>query len=115
MNLGGDAEIGLGQGWRDERLGKQIAQLSEQLGAAKEHRSGLISRQNLLKDLEAKREGVSEGVKSVLRERETRFPFVRGLVADEQLEVMLSLWTQDRPTYEGRFYAFPPIDVTPAP
>lgn len=65
-----------------QNLGKQIAQLSEYLGAAKEHRSGLISRQNLLKDLEAKREGVSEGVKSVLRERDTKFPFVRGLVAD---------------------------------
>ncbi len=63
-------------------LGKQIAQIGEQLGAAKEHRSGLISRQKLLKDLEAKREGVSEGVKSVLRQRETKFPFIRGLVAD---------------------------------
>ena len=56
--------------------------MSEQLGAAKEHRSGLMSRQNLLKDLEAKREGVSEGVKSVLRQREQKFPFIRGLVAD---------------------------------
>jgi len=63
-------------------LGKQISQMGERLGAAKEHRSGLISRQKLLEDLEAKREGVSEGVKSVLRQRETKFPFVRGLVAD---------------------------------
>jgi chromosome segregation protein len=63
-------------------LGQQIGQISEQLGAAKEHRSGLVSRQRLLSDLEAKREGVSEGVKSVLRQREQKFPFVRGLVAD---------------------------------
>ena len=63
-------------------LGKQIAQLGEQLGAAKEHRSGLLSRQKLLKDLEARREGVSEGVKSVLKQREAKFPFIRGLVAD---------------------------------
>jgi chromosome segregation protein len=63
-------------------LGKQITQTGERLGAAKEHRSGLISRQKLLEDLEAKREGVSEGVKSVLRQRETKFPFIRGLVAD---------------------------------
>jgi chromosome segregation protein len=62
--------------------GKQIATIGEQLGAAKEHRSGLLSRQKLLKDLEAKREGVSEGVKSVLRQREAKFPFIRGLVAD---------------------------------
>jgi chromosome segregation protein len=63
-------------------LGKQISQISEQLGSAKEHRSGLLSRQKLLKDLESRREGVSEGVKSVLRQRDTRFPFIRGLVAD---------------------------------
>jgi len=63
-------------------LGKQIARIGEQLGSAREHRSGLLSRQKLLKDLEAKREGVSEGVKSVLRQREQKFPFVRGLVAD---------------------------------
>jgi chromosome segregation protein len=63
-------------------LGKQISQISEQLGAAKEHRSGLLSRQKLLKDLESRREGVSEGVKSVLRQREAKFPFIRGLVAD---------------------------------
>ncbi len=63
-------------------LGKQIAQVTEQMGAAREHRSGLISRQKLLSDLESKREGVSEGVKSVLRQREKSFPFIKGLVAD---------------------------------
>jgi chromosome segregation protein len=63
-------------------LGQQIAVVSEQLGAAKEHRSGLVSRQKLLKDLESRREGVSEGVKSVLRQKSDRFPFVRGIVAD---------------------------------
>jgi len=63
-------------------LGRQIAEVSEQLGEAKQHRSGLLSRQKLLQDLEAKQQGVSEGVKSVLRQRGERFPFVRGLVAD---------------------------------
>jgi chromosome segregation protein len=63
-------------------LGRQISAVAEQLGAAREHRSGLLSRQKLLADLEAKREGVSEGVKSVLRQREQKFPFIRGLVAD---------------------------------
>ncbi|HTL29770.1 MAG TPA: AAA family ATPase [Tepidisphaeraceae bacterium] len=63
-------------------LGKQIASIGEQLGAAKEHRSGLISRQKLLQDLESRREGVSEGVKSVLRQRDQNFSFIVGLVAD---------------------------------
>ena len=64
------------------RWGNRSSRLASGLGAAKEHRSGLISRQKLLADMEAKREGVSEGVKSVLRRRETDFPFIRGLVAD---------------------------------
>ena len=63
-------------------LGKRLAGVSQQLGTAREGRSGLLSRQKVLKDLEARREGVSEGVKSVLRQRDQRFPFVRGLVAD---------------------------------
>ena len=63
-------------------LGRQIAQISEQLGAAREHRSGLLSRQKLLSDLEAKREGFTEGVKSILRQRNEKFPFIRGVVAD---------------------------------
>jgi chromosome segregation protein len=63
-------------------LGKRLAGVSQQLGTAREARSGLLSRQKVLKDLEARREGVSEGVKSVLRQREQKFPFVRGLVAD---------------------------------
>ncbi|MGA2498162.1 MAG: AAA family ATPase [Tepidisphaeraceae bacterium] len=63
-------------------LGKQIEERSAQLGAAREHRSGLLSRQRLLEDLEAKREGFTEGVKSILRQRAEKFPFVRGVVAD---------------------------------
>lgn len=63
-------------------LDQQIEHLSQQLGATKEHRSGLLSRQNLLQDLESRREGVSEGVKSVLRDRQEKYSFVRGIVAD---------------------------------
>ncbi len=64
------------------QLSSQLRQTTEQLGAAREHRSGLLSRQKLLKDLEAKREGVSEGVKAVLKNRDQKYPFIRGLVAD---------------------------------
>ncbi len=63
-------------------LGKEIAALNQRLGTAREHRSALQSRRKVLEDLEARREGVSEGVKSVLKNRETTFPFIRGLVAD---------------------------------
>ncbi len=63
-------------------LGQQIKQITESLGSAKEHRSGLLSRQRVLQDLEARREGVSEAVKKILKEREQKFPFVQGIVAD---------------------------------
>jgi chromosome segregation protein len=67
-----------------KQLGRQIATLTDNLGAAREHRSGLLSRQKLLADMEAKREGVSEGVKSLLKQRGPGqpFEFIRGLVAD---------------------------------
>ena len=67
---------------KSKELSQRISAIGEQLGSAKEHRSGLLSRQKLLKDLEARREGVSEGVKAVLRQREQKFSFIRGLIAD---------------------------------
>ncbi len=63
-------------------LGQQIRAITEALGSAKEHRSGLNSRQKLLQDLEARREGVSDAVKKVLKDRDEKYPFVRGIVAD---------------------------------
>lgn len=65
-----------------KNLSSSLKQLTERLGSAREHRSGLMSRQKMLQDLEAKREGISEAVQRVLKQRETRFPFIRGLVAD---------------------------------
>jgi chromosome segregation protein len=72
----------------DERAGEQttcraaIKDLSARLGAAREQRSGLLSRQKMLRDLEARREGISDAVQRVLKQRESKFPFIRGLVAD---------------------------------
>ncbi|MGN6727554.1 MAG: chromosome segregation protein SMC [Tepidisphaeraceae bacterium] len=63
-------------------LGQQIKTITEQLGSAKENRSGLLSRQKVLQDLEARREGVSEAVKKILKERDAKYPFVQGIVAD---------------------------------
>jgi probable F420-dependent oxidoreductase len=39
----------------------------------------------------------------------------RGAVTDEQLQVMQAVWTQDRAAFDGRFYRFPEISVTPKP
>ena len=43
-------------------------------------------------------------------------PFAdRGAVTDEQLQIFKALWTEERPTFDGRFYKFPEISVTPLP
>ena len=39
----------------------------------------------------------------------------RGAVADEQLEIIKAVWTGDRPSFDGRFYRFPELHVTPKP
>ena len=59
-----------------------LADLGESLSAARESRGAVASRRKVLQDLEARREGVGAGVRQVLRDRDSTFPFVRGLVAD---------------------------------
>ena len=39
----------------------------------------------------------------------------RGARADEQLEVFRALFTHDRPSYTGRYYAFPEVGFAPKP
>src|SRR5947209_7399485 len=39
----------------------------------------------------------------------------RGARADEQLEVFEALFSQEHPSYEGRFYRFPPVGFEPKP
>jgi len=43
-------------------------------------------------------------------------PFrARGAVADEQLEVLRVIWTEERPQFRGRFYRFDPVGFSPKP
>lgn len=70
-----------------QRLDATRAELNGQIAAAKEHRSGLMSRRNLLLDLDRKREGVDAGVRELLHRKEqdatgATFSYVRGMVAD---------------------------------
>jgi probable F420-dependent oxidoreductase len=39
----------------------------------------------------------------------------RGQVMDEQLEIIRAAWTQERVRFDGRFYRFPEVSVTPKP
>jgi chromosome segregation protein len=68
------------------QLNEQRLSCSENLAAAKEYRCGLVSRQQLLQDLEAKLEGVETGVKQILEAKqqpdEDKFYYIKGMVAD---------------------------------
>jgi len=66
-------------------LDGQRAQNSENLSTAKEYRSGLISRQQILGDLENKLEGIDQGVQQILkarRENRESFFYIKGMVAE---------------------------------
>jgi alkanesulfonate monooxygenase SsuD/methylene tetrahydromethanopterin reductase-like flavin-dependent oxidoreductase (luciferase family) len=39
----------------------------------------------------------------------------RGQIADEQLEVVGRLWTEDRPRFDGRYYQFAAVGFAPKP
>ncbi|NIA21420.1 MAG: chromosome segregation protein SMC [Anaerolineaceae bacterium] len=57
--------------------------VAEEMGATKETRSGLVSRKQLLEDLERRQEGLEDGVRRVLElSRQGLFPGIRGIVAD---------------------------------
>jgi len=69
------------------RLDASQAKLSQQLAAAKEHRSGMVSRKHTLMDLERQLEGVDAGIRELLHRKEwdtqgETFSYVWGMVAD---------------------------------
>lgn len=69
------------------RLDAARAELNQQLAAAKEYRSGLMSRRQLLSDLDRQLEGVDSGVREVLQRMKKdpqgeAFKYVKGMVAD---------------------------------
>jgi chromosome segregation protein len=63
---------------------QKMAATSQELARQREHRSGLKSRQNVLNDLQSKREGVSQVVRDLLKQRDAGkgFGYVKGIVAD---------------------------------
>ncbi len=71
---------------------QKMAAISQELARERELRSGLKSRQNVLNDLQAKREGVSQVVREILKQRDAAtgsggaataaFSYVKGIVAD---------------------------------
>ncbi|MBN1125589.1 MAG: chromosome segregation protein SMC [Sedimentisphaerales bacterium] len=69
-----------------EAIDGEMAQEADLLNDTKQRRSGLMSELNILRDMEAKREGLNEALKDILcRRNESRsasFEFVEGIVAD---------------------------------
>jgi len=67
-----------------EQLNEEHTACLENLAAAKEFRSGLLSRQQVLSDLEAKLEGVDRGVRQILEAQKAdpaNFYYIKGMVA----------------------------------
>jgi chromosome segregation protein len=77
---------------QSSELDGEQRRLAQRLGAAKEQRSGLMSRRALLQEMQDRQEGVGEAVKAVLARRAVAaadgnqqpgaFSFVRGLLAE---------------------------------
>ncbi len=72
---------------RAAQLDAERAELNGRVAAAKEYRSGLLSRRQVLTDLEQRHEGVDAGVRELLHRKERdasgqTFSYVRGMVAD---------------------------------
>ncbi|HPD29934.1 MAG TPA: chromosome segregation protein SMC [Phycisphaerae bacterium] len=72
---------------RAAQLDLDRAELNGRIAAAKEYRSGLLSRRQVLMDLEQQLEGVDAGVRELLHRKERdatgkAFAYVRGMVAD---------------------------------
>ena len=71
-------------------VNRQRADCTDNLSAAKEYRSGLLSRQQLLADMEKDLEGVDQGVRQILQAKaqagqdpqQDSFYYVRGMVAE---------------------------------
>jgi len=62
------------------------ADVNRQLAEARESRSGLLSEFKVLSDMEAKREGLSDSIKEILRTQadgaQNRYDYIEGIVAD---------------------------------
>lgn len=64
-------------------LNAEAEEIAGEMAAAREFRSGLMSRRSVLEDLERRGEGVEKGVRRVLElSRQGFFPGIRGLVAE---------------------------------
>ncbi|MCB9852858.1 MAG: chromosome segregation protein SMC [Phycisphaerales bacterium] len=68
-------------------VGQQRASLIDQIGAAKEYRSGLESRRELLEEMDSKHEGLLAGAREILEQRDAdetgeRFGYILGAVGE---------------------------------
>ena len=67
------------------QLHEEQTACGENLSAAKEYRSGLVSRQQLLADMEANFEGVNDGVRQIIQAKSDEsqdFYYIKGMVAE---------------------------------
>lgn len=65
-----------------EAIGDRRGQVADQIATTKEQRSAVLSELNVLRDMEARREGLSQSLKAILTEQESGREYIEGIVAD---------------------------------
>jgi chromosome segregation protein len=86
-----------------EAIGGQKAISLNELSEAKQHRSALVSEGNVLRDMESRRQGVSDAIKAVLKERDRggKGDYIEGIIADV-LSAAVQYSTAVEAALEGR-------------
>ena len=65
-----------------DAIGDRRGQVADTMAATKEQRSAVLSELNVLRDMEARREGLSQSLKEILTVRDGRRDYIEGIVAD---------------------------------
>jgi len=67
---------------QSDQVEGEVAEQEKLLASRKEAKSALSSEHSVLADMERRREGLNIAVKTILRDREERFDYVEGILAD---------------------------------
>ncbi len=65
-----------------DAIGDHRGRVVDEIAATKEHRSAVMSELNVLRDMETRRQGLSESLKDILAEQNTKREYIEGIVAD---------------------------------
>lgn len=68
-----------------DAIGDQRGRIVDEIASSKEQRSAVMSELNVLRDMEARRQGLSQSLKEILSGQKTERGYIEGIVADAVL------------------------------